>query len=185
MSEKPECRVVKSFDDVEIREYEPYLAIQATFEGTRDEATETGFDVLAGYIFGNNQSKEKIGMTTPVTQESANAASAALTQSTEHEHGPYAMQFMLPSKYTRDTLPKPTDARIEVVEVPGRTIAALSYRGRWTTELYEEKLAALRAALARQGLTARPQPIWARYNSPMMPFFLRHNEIWLELERPT
>jgi len=87
----------------------------------------------------------------------------------------------MPSAFTRDTLPEPEDPAVRFREIPARRVAALAYSGSWSEARYLEKLAELRAALARAGLRAAGEPVWARYDPPFMPWFLRTNEILVEL----
>jgi len=46
---------------------------------------------------------------------------------------------------------------------------------------YDEHLAKLKASLASAGLATQGEPVLARYNGPMTPWFMRRNEIWLSL----
>jgi len=89
------------------------------------------------------------------------------------------MRFMMPSSFTLDTLPKPTDPAVSLRTVPAERFAVLRYSGSWSSGLYEEQLATLRAAMARAGLEATGEPIWARYDPPFTPWFLRRNEIMI------
>jgi hypothetical protein len=41
----------------------------------------------------------------------------------------------------------------------------------------------LEAAIIKQGLEKKGPPVWARYDSPMTPWFLRTNEIQIELAK--
>jgi hypothetical protein len=88
---------------------------------------------------------------------------------------------MMPAGLTRETVPAPLDPAVVFREVPGRRMAVISYSGTWSEERYEKHLALLRAAMAKAGLQATGDPIWARYDPPFMPWFLRRNEIMLEI----
>jgi hypothetical protein len=65
--------------------------------------------------------------------------------------------------------------------VPATQCAAIRYSGAWSQANYDEHLGKLKAALAAAGVATQGQPVLARYNSPMTPWFMRRNEIWLEL----
>ena len=179
--EKPSYRVVERREAFEVREYAPYLVAETVVGGSREEAGNAGFRILAAYIFGKNRGEKKIAMTAPVTQsEPAKIAmTAPVTQA--GQEGRWIIQFMMPSTYTLETLPEPLDPAISFRAVPARRVAAHTYSGTWSASRYEEHLATLRAALAAAGLTAVGEPIWARYDPPFMPWFLRTNEILLEL----
>ena len=111
---------------------------------------------------------EKIAMTAPVSQ-------------TLSEKG-YLVSFALPAIYTARTAPKPTDATIALRQVPARKVAVITYSGSWSESRYEEKKSALIQWMGAQGLKAKSEPVLARYNSPFMLWFLRHNEVQMEVE---
>jgi hypothetical protein len=92
------------------------------------------------------------------------------------------VQFTMPSKYTLQTLPKPNAAEVRLRELPERLVAVRAYGGGWSLARYDEELAALRAALQRDGRVTTGAPQWARYNSPFSLPFMRRNEIWLEID---
>jgi hypothetical protein len=58
----------------------------------------------------------------------------------------------------------------------------LTYRGNWSEASYPAHLEKLRLALAEEGLKAAGSPVWARYDPPFMPSFLRTNEILVEVQ---
>jgi hypothetical protein len=179
--EKPSYRVIERREAFEIREYAPYLVAETVVGGSREEAGNAGFRILAGYIFGKNRGEKKIAMTAPVaqTEPAKIAMTAPVTQ--EGQEGRWIIQFMMPSAYTLETLPEPLDPAVSFRVVPARRVAAHSYSGTWSATRYEEHLATLRAALDAAGFAAVGEPTWARYDPPFMPWFLRTNEILLEL----
>ena len=191
MSDKPQYTLVRQLaDDIEIRDYAPYLAATTTVAGDKDKASSDGFRILAKFLQGDNSRKERIEMTSPVTLDDDASSTASDESSSDNDSRSrgnetaegHVMTFMMPHHFSMQTLPVPTDSRIQIVEVPARRIAVITYKGRWTDKLYDEKLKELREKLAKAGVRAVESPAWARYNSPMMPFFLRHNEIWLEVD---
>jgi len=196
--EKPSYRVVQEVEGIEVREYAPYLVAETEVTGTREAAGDAGFRRLADYIFGKNRGVRKIAMTAPVTQQEGSlpegpaapaegariAMTAPVAQQEVRSGGgtpTWVIQFMMPSEFTRDTLPEPADPAVRFREIPARRVAALAYSGSWSEARYLEKLAELRAALARAGLRAAGEPVWARYDPPFMPWFLRTNEILVDL----
>ncbi len=183
--ETPDYRVKSTLGSVEIREYQPYLVAETTVDGSLENAGNQGFRILAKYIFGANQGKQKIAMTAPVSQakqDQAEGTKIAMTTpvTQEGKGGQYTIRFMMPSELSRDELPMPNDGRIAIVEVPARTFAAVRYSGRWTRRLYEENLGELYATLRAEGLEPEGEPVWARYNPPFTPWFMRRNEILTE-----
>lgn len=183
--EKPQYRVVQEVQGIEVREYAPYLVAETEVSGSREEAGNAGFRRLADYIFGKNRGDKKIAMTAPVAQQEGAriAMTAPVSQQETPDRGAstWVIQFMMPSEYARDALPEPIDPAIRFREVPARRVAALRYSGTWSEERYLEKLAQLRAAMERAGLRAVGEPVWARYDPPFMPWFLRTNEILIEI----
>ena len=111
--------------------------------------------------------QEKIAMTAPV-------------ESLQMESG-YLISFMLPSKYTLATAPKPLDSRLRIVAFPSRTIAVLRYSGRWTQKNFDRYQQELLTALAQQGIEPLGEVRSAFYNSPFMLPFLRRNEVMVEI----
>jgi hypothetical protein len=179
--EKPSYRVVERREAFELREYAPYLVAETVVGGSREEAGNTGFRVLAGYISGKNRGARKIAMTAPVTQAEPTTIAMTAPVAQAGQEGRWSIQFMMPSAYTLETLPEPLDPAVSFRVVPARRVAAHTYSGTWSASRYEEHLATLRAALALAGLTAVGEPVWARYDPPFMPWFLRTNEILVEL----
>lgn len=179
--ENPRYAVVRKFPEFELRDYAPYLVAETDVEGRREEAGYEGFRRLAGFIFGGNRASRKIAMTAPVTQGTRIDMTAPVSQ--QGEGGLWTLQFMMPSAWTRDTLPEPLDPRVRIRERPGRRVAVLDYSGTWSEQNYAEHLRALEAGLVRHGLRAAGPPEWARYDPPWKPWFLRRNAIQVEVER--
>ncbi len=185
-TEQPNFTVVKKIDDIKVREYPQLLVAQTVVEGTRDAASNEGFRRLAGYIFGGNTATQSIAMTAPVTQTEgqkiAMTAPVAQMETTDHR---WVIQFTMPSSFkTLESLPKPNDARVTLQVVPARAVAVLKYSGAWSEALYEKQLAVLRAGVASAGLVVLGEPTWARYDPPWKLWFLRTNEIHLQVEPP-
>lgn len=183
--ETPKFKLVEKFDDVELREYPECVVAETEVEGEQSEVGNEAFSRLAGYIFGKNKGSKKIAMTAPVTQAPAAGTRIAMTAPvTQQPSGAkrWQVQFMMPAEWSLDTLPEPDDARVQLRVVEPRKVAAIRYSGTWSQANYTEHLAKLQAGLTRKGLVARGEPIWARYDPPYMPWFLRTNEILVELD---
>lgn len=67
--EQPDYKLIKSEENIEIRDYAPMILAEVEVSGERKQAISEGFKVLADYIFGNNTSTKKMEMTAPVTNE--------------------------------------------------------------------------------------------------------------------
>lgn len=184
--ESPAYRVVERSGAIEIREYESYIVAETIVDGSLESAGNRGFRILARYIFGDNRAQRKIAMTTPVRQEVAPGTSISMTTPVTQERAgsQYRIQFMMPAEYSRAELPEPNDLRIAIREVPARRFATVRYSGTWSRRNYEKHLARLLRMLDAEGLAPVGEPIWARYNPPFTPWFLRRNEILTAFERP-
>jgi hypothetical protein len=95
--------------------------------------------------------------------------------------GSYVFSFIMPSQYTLETLPEPEDPRIKLRQVKARLLAARTYSGTWSERRYRENEASLLKAVKAAGLTTVGEPIFARYNPPFTLWFLRRNEVLVEV----
>jgi hypothetical protein len=185
-TERPTYTVLKQYDAFEIREYPPTIVAETIVEGSRDDASNDGFRRLAGYIFGGNRGAKSIAMTAPVTQTAGQKIemTAPVTQ-TATEGKRWVIQFTMPSSFTSvDQLPVPNDATVTLRAIPTRTVAVLKYSGVWSEANYGKHLAILRDGVLKAGLATHGAAMWARYDPPWKPWFLRTNEIQLEVEPP-
>jgi hypothetical protein len=69
-----------------------------------------------------------------------------------------------------------------LAEVPPRRMAVVHYQGTWSEARYDEELAALRKFMSERGLAAAGEPVFARYDPPFVPWFLRRNEIQIPVQ---
>lgn len=176
--EEVKYRVLESSGDFELRQYESSLGAETTVEGDFHEVGNEGFRRLFDYISGKNRKKQSIPMTAPVSQE-ASSEKIPMTAPVNQEKvgGAWRITFLMPSALTMETLPEPLDSRVKLVKIPGRLMAALSYSGTWSRERYEEKEKRLKELIRQRGLKIEGEPVFARYNPPYMPWFLRRNEV--------
>ena len=181
--ERAKYSVVAKEGNFELRQYEPYLVAETMVEGDFDTVGNEGFRRLFDYISGKNRKRQSISMTAPVSQEAESekiSMTAPVNQVRVGEK--YRITFVMPAKYTMETLPEPLDDRVKLQAVPGQLIAALRYSGTWSKDRYEEKRIHLQALMRQKGLEAAGEPIFARYNPPFMPWFLRRNEVLIPVE---
>jgi hypothetical protein len=171
MVETPKYEVVDQMDGVEIRLY-PRL-ILATVMG---DGGGNPFRLLFQYISGNNSGGSKISMTAPVvTPERIEMTAPVISEG-------YSMSFVVPSKYTLETVPTPNDERIRIQEVPERKLAVVRFRGQAREKSVEEQKARLMSLLRENGVETVGEPFLMRYNAPMTPGFMRRNEVGIEIE---
>ncbi len=173
--EEPEFEVLQTNDNYEVRRYVPHIVAEVDVAEGDGDPGRAAFRILAGYIFGDNEAETKMSMTAPVTSHAGG----------DDEEDLHTYAFFMESEYTMATLPKPIDTRIRLVEKPARVIAARRYSGRWSTANYQKHEGALIAALAEDGVSLAGEPYLARYNSPFTPWFMRRNELLVEIEWPS
>lgn len=177
---EPSYSLLKKEGSIEIRRYSSLIIAQVNVKGERKSAIQTGFKILANYIFGNNGTHQKIGMTAPVMQESLHQYTQIDNPSKAKDA--WAIRFVIPSLYSIDTLPKPTNEAIEIVRVPNKKYAVIRFRGSSQRSNLDEHEAILHAYLAKHHLKVIGETIYAFYNPPWILPFLRRNEIMLEIE---
>ncbi len=113
---------------------------------------------------------EKIEMTAPVVQVPALSETNA-----------YIVGFVMPSEYTMETIPKPDNPEITLRKTGGHLMAAHRYSGRWSEKRYRKHESILLDSLSYAGFKVKGNPVYARYDPPFMPWFLRRNEILIEI----
>ena len=181
-TEEPAYQVVRELPGVELRQYATYAVAEVLVPGPAGEAGNQAFPILAGYIFGKNKGERKLAMTAPVTQTAVPVKlemTAPVTQTTAP--GGFLVQFVLPKGVTAANAPEPLDTRVQLRDVVPAPVAVIRYSGFWSEANYAEHLAKLQAALRAADLTWTGEAVYARYNAPFTPWFMRRNEIWLNL----
>lgn len=93
----------------------------------------------------------------------------------------WSVMFMMPPGETLGSLPTPTDAHVVLRELPKAEVAVVRFSGRWTDANIKQHTDALRAWAAARGLSVTGEPEVNRYDPPFKPWFLRRNEVWLEV----
>jgi len=158
--------VVKKYDTFEVRSYEATLftSVKLSTKGYK-ESSGTGFSILAGYIFGGNERNEKIAMTSPVAMSLEDSMT---------------MMFMVPKKFSKETLPQPNQSQIEFREEPAKMMAAITFGGWADDEKIEEYKEKLKSALDAQGIAYTNRFYFFGYNPPF-EVINRKNEVIVEL----
>lgn len=176
--EKAQYEVVDKEGNFEVRQYPPQVVAQTMVEAGFDDAGNIAFRRLFNYISGENRKNESIAMTAPVNQNSSSqkiAMTAPVQQ--QKSEGRYSVSFLMPAKYTMETLPEPLDADVELRTVPARRMAAVRYSGSWGRKRYEAHRTLLADFIQRKGLQVNGEDIFARYDPPFQLWFFRRNEV--------
>ena len=159
--EEPSFNIVHQTDVYEIRKYGDRLVVQANYTNQN-----SSFRNLFNYISGSNKQTEKIKMTVPVTQF--------------EESSEMVMQFFLPSKFTKNTAPAPTDPRVKLITIEGGYYAVIKYSGRVTDKNFNKYLKILKENLISDNIEIIGPAIKAIYNGPFtLPIFRRNEAMFL------
>ena len=181
--EKAKYSVIEKEGKFEIRQYQSQIVAETIVEATFDQAGNLAFRMLFNYISGENRKRESIAMTAPVRQKRRSekiAMTAPVSQ--QKSEGKYSISFLMPSKYTMETLPEPLDSNVRLREIPSRKMAAVRYSGSWSQKKYEANKALLRDLIRKKGLRITGEDIFARYDPPFQIWFLRRNEVLFPVE---
>lgn len=176
--EEAKYTVTREEGRFELRRYDPHILAETTVGGDFEGAGNEAFGRLFKYISGNNEQQQKVAMTSPVGQEPTNEKIAMTSPVGQQKiDGKWVVSFMMPATFSLESTPEPQDPSVYIREVPARHIAAVRYSGFWSEKSYRRNLAMLLDWITKSGLSVSGEPIWARYNSPFIPWFLRRNEV--------
>jgi hypothetical protein len=176
--EKAKYTVLEKSGNIEIRQYQPCIVAETLVDADFSSAGNVAFRRLFNYISGNNRTKESIAMTAPVTQQPTSekiAMTAPVTQ--QRSDGKFAVSFVMPSKYTIETLPKPLDPNVVLRQIPAHKAAAIRYSGTWSKKRYDTHKTQLDKFIQDKNFKTAGEAIWARYDPPFQIWFMRRNEI--------
>ena len=187
-TEEPNFTILNQTEDFELRRYDAQIVAQTWVTGDQNQAGNKGFRILADYIFGNNTApngkSSKISMTTPVKMQPQTGTSAKIAMTApvamQQNDGKWRVRFVMPSKYTMQTVPKPNNRAVSIIEVPAKTYGVIKFSGLTGNKKVAAKTAELEAWM--QGLNIIGTAEMARYNPPWTLPFMRRNEIMIEYQ---
>jgi effector-binding domain-containing protein len=185
-TEEPEFKLVSEEGEYQIREYDPKIIAQVEVVGDFDEASSKGFKLLADYIFGNNLldgASKKISMTTPVEMSPLDE-NLLMTSSImdDQVNKKWLINFVMPQEYSLDTLPKPNNPQVNIIEVPKEKYAVIVFSGLVRESSYAEKVKLLSNYLEENGFKQQGAIKIARYNPPWTLPFFRRNELMVRID---
>ena len=185
--EEPKYIVLQKQKGYEVREYESYIIAEVEVTGPQREAVNNGFRLIADYIFGNNTSSTQIAMTAPVIDEvqESNSEKIAMTAPVIDEvisDNIHKISFVLPSKYTLETIPKPNNPKVQLRIIESRKMAAMRFTWYATESRVNKKKSTLAELLQRDGIAVKGNLQLAQYNPPFSAPFTRRNEILVFIE---
>ena len=168
MTKRQEFRTIQTFNDFEVREYQPCVIAEVKVSAHYSTASSAAFAYLFKYISKGNHDSAKIAMTAPVI-------AAQKSEGTGSDD--WFVSFVMPSGSTIGHLPHPKDPSVVLRELDTETCIALSFRGKATEELSERKIKELRAAAARENIAVSGENRICRFDPPFKQGFLQYNEI--------
>ena len=135
--EQQNYRTLQTIKNIEIREYPPAIYASVTTEDSNNSL----FGILAGYIFGGNENKQKIAMTAPVHMHESSEEDNLVT-----------MKFVMPSEYSMSELSKPNDKRIQISKSITKKYAAISYNGYNNSQKFNKYKSDLEKQLQKENI---------------------------------
>jgi hypothetical protein len=158
--------VINTYQSFEIRRYEEALFTSIRLNSTSyKQGSSKGFSILANYIFGGNDRKQRIAMTSPV----------AMTLEDNMR-----VMFMIPHSLERGDMPLPNEKSIDFVREPEKLLAVLNFGG-WSNDRKIAKYKAqLTDALVKEGIQYENKFLIFGYNPPY-EIFNRRNEVAVEI----
>ena len=199
--EIPDYKILEKTENIEIRRYPPLIVAEVRTTGSREDSIGAGFRILADFIFGNYKEDNKVSMTapvaaqqmlldrkkfaeklsTPVTQQEGTKIEMTAPVQQEKTGKEWIVSFIMPSKFSMNTLPKPTNDKIKIVQMPSKNYAAIVFSGRATKDNLTANTLELKEYISRSNYSIRGNPKYAFYNPPWTLPFMRRNEVQFEL----
>ena len=186
-TEEPKFTLLEKDQSFELRLYEPKILAEVVVNGTMREASSKGFKLIADFIFGNNIAtsgkSEKISMTAPVLIEPhAEKISMTAPVNVEQSGAGWKVNFVMPSQYSLETLPKPNNPLVKIKPIPAKKFAVIQFSGLVDEEKMAKKVTDLEQWISTKQLKVLGNAELARYNPPWTLPFLRRNEVMIEVE---
>ncbi len=166
--ETPNYKVIKTLGDVEIREYPQLILAQTKLGSSRyDSNGNKGFGVVANYIFGGNEQKQKIAMTSPVIMNMSDTEAS--------------MSFVMPSQYQLAELPTPNSTAVSLVSQDSMKLAVLRFGGYSSDEKIAKYAQLLTQVLKENNIQTKGSLLYMGYNAPW-DIINRRNEVAFEID---
>ena len=181
--EEPKFTVSSRDGVFEIRDYQGAVAAEVSVSGDQKAAASKGFRLLAGYIFGGNTGQRKIAMTAPVAQQKLTSEKIAMTAPVTQmqKDGAWVVRFTMPSSYTLDTLPRPNNPQVHLRQLAPARFAVLRFSGLARPDTVAARTAELMAFVQARHLKTLSPASLAQYNPPWTPWFMRRNEVMIQI----
>ena len=185
--EEPKFNLIAKENAFELRVYQPKIIAEVSIDADLSESSSKGFRLIADFIFGNNTSRlggsEKISMTASVSvYEKSEQISMTAPLGVQEVKDGWKVYFVMPSKYTLDSIPKPNNAQVSIKQIPAKKFAVIRFSGLVDEEKMNKKVKDLNEWIVSRNLKPISNPELARYNPPWTLPFLRRNEVMVEVD---
>ena len=174
--EQPQFEVVLQKENLAIRDYASVMVVEVQVAASRRDAAGDAFRSLFKYISGNNEDNLEIPMTSPVAQ-------TQVPKTSNNEDDKWAIRFFLPRKIIDEGAPLPEEDGVNLVNLKAQRYASVSFKGTQNDKKVAKYSAQLREFIVQNGYQVSGQPIYAFYDPPFVPWFLRDNEILLPIAK--
>lgn len=174
-AEEADYRALESEGDYQLRDYPALTVAETVIRGPRKEALKEGYRLLSDYL-----EVAGLSLAVPVVQDSGDPMASDPPLFDDDLEGAWRTRFVMPADRVAADLPEAPEG-VDLVNLPARKVAAVSFSGRATDALLAAQEDRLRGWLAKRGERSAGQPEYAFYNSPLIPGPLRRNEVWLAL----
>jgi len=180
--------VIENVDDakIEIRNYESMVLVSTPIEG---DGRNSAFRKLFGYISGDNDGAREISMTAPVFMDDDNEQqgleipmTAPVFMDGAANEAPM-MSFVMPSDFTLDNTPKPSDSDVTISEIKDYQVAVVIFNGRLSQNNIEKHRNILEQWIVDNGYVVTGDVKTAGYNAPFTLPAMRRNEVLIPVAR--
>jgi effector-binding domain-containing protein len=179
--EVPAYKILKKEQNIEIRQYPPLIIAEVKTAGSRQDAIGDGFRILADFIFGNNEGEKQLSMNGPITQQQGIKIAMTAPVQQEKTDTEWAISFIMPSKFSIDTIPNPINDRIKIIQIPSKRYAVITFSGRSTEANLTKHTNELEIYMNGSSYSKVGNAKYAFYNPPWTLPFLRRNEVQFEI----
>ena len=179
--EVPAYKILKKEQNIEIRQYPPLIIAEVKTAGSRQASISDGFRILADFIFGNNEGEKQLSMNGPITQQEGIKIAMTAPVQQEKTDAEWAISFIMPSKFSIDTIPNPINDRIKIIQIPSKRYAVITFSGRSTEANLTKHTNKLEIYMNESSYSKVGNAKYAFYNPPWTLPFLRRNEVQFEL----
>ena len=165
--ESPSYKVIKSFEDFEIRNYDAMVVAKTEIKSeVYEESSSSGFRTIANYIFGGNKENQQIAMTSPVIMEMGEKSS---------------MSFVMPEEHAIENLPEPNSKNVEIIQIQPKTYAVLEFTGYANDKKIKKHTKRLLQFMKAENLVPIGTIKYLGYNPPWQVLG-RKNEVAVEVD---